>query len=184
MLKEKAPLLQIIFAPSGQMIGRQRGTRTCPVVCFVLKLTFLSTTSTFVLEPLFSGRLLVYQWAPTVRLCWLILSFIPSSMTSWLKQWKRILQKPSSSATPFDTSTIYSVLKMWTWNYISAICPSEVCYLDTNIKTGDINTPFCISIYDKRDDFAFQIVNFPHLGSNVPTNPAYGILYIWTGEIC
>ena len=50
MLKEKAPLLQIIFAPSGQMIGHQRGTRTSPVVCFVLKLTFLSTTSTFVLE--------------------------------------------------------------------------------------------------------------------------------------
>ena len=49
-IKEKAPLLQIILAPSGQMIGRQRGTRTSPVVCFVLKLTFLSTTSTFALE--------------------------------------------------------------------------------------------------------------------------------------
>ena len=89
VLKEKASLLQIIFAPSGpsvRMIGRQRGTRTSPVVCFVSLLTFLSTTSTFVLEALFSGRLLVYQWAPTVHLCWLISSFIPSSTIPWSKQ--------------------------------------------------------------------------------------------------
>ena len=39
---------------------------------------------------------------------------------------------------------------------------TEVCYLDTNIKTGD-NTPLRISIYDKREDFAFRIVNFPHI---------------------
>ena len=55
-------------------------------------------------------------------------------------------------------------------NCISAIYPSElelkdtskssteVCYPDTNIKTGDVTTPFHISIYDKRDD-----------------NPAYGV---------
>ena len=71
-------------------------------------------------------------------------------------------------------------------NYISAIYPSElelkdaskssieVCYLDTNIKAGD-NTPFRISIYDKREDFAFRIVNFPHMDSNIPSNPAYGV---------
>ena len=68
-------------------------------------------------------------------------------------------------------------------NYISAIYPSElelkdtstssteVCYLDININTGD-NTPFRISIYDKREDFAFRIVNFPHMDSNIPANPA------------
>ena len=52
---------------------------------------------------------------------------------------------------------------------------AEVCYRDTNIKTGHINTPFCIGIYDKRDDFAFRIVNFPHMDSNIPANPAYGV---------
>ena len=72
-------------------------------------------------------------------------------------------------------------------NYISAIYPpelqltdtstssTEVCYLDTHIKTGDTTTPFRISIYDKRDDFTFQIVNFPHMDSNIPANPAYGV---------
>ena len=68
-------------------------------------------------------------------------------------------------------------------NYISAIYPpelqltdtskssTEVCYLDTHIKPGGTNTPFRISIYDKRDDW---IVNFPHMDSNIPANPAYG----------
>ena len=72
-------------------------------------------------------------------------------------------------------------------NYISAIYPSElpltntstssteVCYLDTNINTGGTNTPFRISIYDKRDDFTFRIVNFPHMDSNIPANPAYRV---------
>ena len=45
---------------------------------------------------------------------------------------------------------------------------TEVWYLDTNIKTGDINTPFRISIYDESDHFAFRIVNFPHMDSNIP----------------
>ena len=44
----------------------------------------------------------------------------------------------------------------------------------SNIKTGD-NTPFRISIYDKRENFAFRSVNFPHMDSNIPANPAYGV---------
>ena len=71
--------------------------------------------------------------------------------------------------------------------YISSIYPSElelkdttmasneVCYLDTRIKQGDASTPYHISVYDKRDDFDFRIVNFPHMDSNIPANPVYGI---------
>ena len=29
--------------------------------------------------------------------------------------------------------------------------------------------------YDKREDFAFRIANFPHMDSNSPANPAYGV---------
>ena len=50
-----------------------------------------------------------------------------------------------------------------------------MCYLGTHIKTDGTNTPFRISIYDKRDDFTFRIVNFPHMGSNIPANAAYGV---------
>ena len=82
---------------------------------------------------------------------------------------------------------LFSINNMDSGNYISVIYPSElrltdtftsstgVCYLETNIKTGGTNTPFRISLYDKRDDFTFRIVNFPHMDRNIPTNPAYGV---------
>ena len=31
------------------------------------------------------------------------------------------------------------------------------------------------SLYDKRDDFNFHIINFPFLSSNIPYSPAYGV---------
>ena len=82
---------------------------------------------------------------------------------------------------------LFSINNVDLGNCISAIYPpelqladtstssTEVCYLDTPIKTGGTNKPFRISIYDKRDDFAFRIVNFPHMDSNIPTNSAYGV---------
>ena len=30
-------------------------------------------------------------------------------------------------------------------------------------------------IYDKRDDFNFEIVNFPFLDGDVPRSPSYGV---------
>ena len=59
-------------------------------------------------------------------------------------------------------------------------------HVTSNIKTGE-NTPFRVSIYDKREDFAFRIVNFPHMDSNIPANPAYGVYIsqlVRYGRIC
>ena len=82
---------------------------------------------------------------------------------------------------------LFSINNVNFGNCISAIYPSElelkdtstssteVCYLDTNIKTGNVTTPFRISIYDKRDYFAFRIINFPHMDSNIPANPVYSV---------
>ena len=49
----------------------------------------------------------------------------------------------------------------------------ETSLLDLNIKVigSDIHT----SVYDKRDDFGFPIVNFPWLSGDVPRLPSYGI---------
>ena len=49
----------------------------------------------------------------------------------------------------------------------------ETSFLDLNINVigSDIHT----SIYDKRDDFGFPIVNFPWLSGDVPRLPSYGI---------
>ena len=43
--------------------------------------------------------------------------------------------------------------------------------LDLSIRNGVIQT----KIYDKRDDFNFNIVNFPHLDGDVPQATSYGV---------
>ena len=67
---------------------------------------------------------------------------------------------------------LFSINNVDFGNYISAIYPpelqltdtstssTEVCYLDTHIKTGDTNTPFRMSIYDKRDDLHSGLSTF------------------------
>ena len=49
----------------------------------------------------------------------------------------------------------------------------ETSFLDLNIKVigSDVHT----SVYDKRDDFGFPIVNFPWLRGDVPRFPSYGV---------
>ena len=82
---------------------------------------------------------------------------------------------------------LFSVNNEGFGDYTSAIYPSElelkettmasneVCYLDTRMKHEDGRTLCHISVYDKRNDFNFQIVNFPYIDSNIPANPAYGV---------
>ena len=52
----------------------------------------------------------------------------------------------------------------------------ETSFIDLNLKIigSDVHT----SIYDKRDDFGFPIVNFPWLSGDVPRLPSYGV-YSW-----
>ena len=61
----------------------------------------------------------------------------------------------------------------------------ELSYLDLliTIDSGKYST----TIYDKRDSFNFYIVNFPHMTSNIPCNPAYGVYIsqlVRMGRIC
>ena len=34
---------------------------------------------------------------------------------------------------------------------------------------------YVTEVYDKRDAFNFNIVNFPYISSNIPANPTYGV---------
>ena len=45
--------------------------------------------------------------------------------------------------------------------------------MDLNIKV--VGSNIHTSVYDKRDDFGFPIVNFPCLSGDVPRFPLYGI---------
>ena len=51
---------------------------------------------------------------------------------------------------------------------------TSASYLDLLLSIGR-EGQFYTFIYDKRDDFNFQITNFPFLISNIPTSPAYGV---------
>ena len=55
-------------------------------------------------------------------------------------------------------------------------------YLDLNINV--LNGKFCTDLYDKRDAFNFSIVNFPHMDSNIPSKPAYGVVISRYLRIC
>ena len=71
-------------------------------------------------------------------------------------------------------------------DYIDVIYPKELeikdttdsanfsNYLDLRLEILD-NNNLSTSLYDKRDDFNFSIVNFPFLSSNIPVSPAYGV---------
>ena len=50
---------------------------------------------------------------------------------------------------------------------------TEAPFLDLNLSiTNDIVS---FKIYDKRDDFNFEIVNFPFLDGDVSRSPSYGV---------
>ena len=68
----------------------------------------------------------------------------------------------------------------------TTVTPTETSYLDTKINIGKGTERIKTSIYDKREDFNFKIVNFPFLGSNIPSNPQESSvrgIHISTGEI-
>ena len=50
---------------------------------------------------------------------------------------------------------------------------TEAPFLDLNLSIT--NGIFSTKIYDKQDDFNFEIVNFPFLDGDVPRSPSYGV---------
>ena len=53
------------------------------------------------------------------------------------------------------------------------ILSTSANYLDVHIEI--IDGKFITSIYDKRKDFNFKIISLPHMSSNIPSGPAYGV---------
>ena len=60
---------------------------------------------------------------------------------------------------------------------------SEATFLDLHLSIS--NDIVSTKIYDKRDDFDFEIVNFPFLDGDVPQSTAFGVyLYLSTHSFC
>ena len=61
---------------------------------------------------------------------------------------------------------------------------TALSYLDVLITN---NWRYSTAVFVKRDSFTFNIVNFPHLSSNIPSKPAYGVYIsqlVRIGRIC
>ena len=54
-----------------------------------------------------------------------------------------------------------------------ATSDTESPFLDLNLSIS--NSSVSTTIYDKRDDFDFDIVNFPFLDGDVPRRTSYGV---------
>ena len=50
---------------------------------------------------------------------------------------------------------------------------TALSYLDIPITLE--NGKYSTTLYDKRDSFQFNIINFPDMSSNIPSKPAYGV---------
>ena len=59
---------------------------------------------------------------------------------------------------------------------------SEAPFLDLTLSTT--NGIVSSKIYYKRDDFNFEIVNFPFLDGVVPRSPSYGVYYFSAYSFC
>ena len=62
---------------------------------------------------------------------------------------------------------------------------TSVSYLDLQISIE--NGKFWTKLFDKRDNFDFPIVNYPHMDSNIPVKPALGVYIsqlIRFGKLC
>ena len=79
----------------------------------------------------------------------------------------------------FLTLTIL-ILKEWSAKFILLNCnliklilqiPRPPFWIYIYISNGFVSS----KIYDKRDDFDFDIVNFPFLDGDVPRRPSYGV---------
>ena len=92
----------------------------------------------------------------------------------------------------FNTTSRYlddilNISNIYFDNMVSQIYPSELQLNKANTITSDTEATFLdlhLSIsndivstknYDKRDDFDFEVVNFPYLDGDVPRSTSYGV---------
>ena len=79
--------------------------------------------------------------------------------------------------------------------YMKDMCPVELelkhenskndksaSYLDLHVDV--LNGEIVTSLYDKRDDFPFKIVNFPDLSGNIPQDGSYGVFTTVCQSMC
>ena len=79
----------------------------------------------------------------------------------------------ASSLSTYDFSTLYTTLSHNLIKDKANVSDAEASFLDLHLSISDgfVKT----KIDDKRDDFDFDIVNFPFLDGDVPRSASYGV---------
>ena len=127
-----------------------------------------------------SNNLLVFLWALSVP------PYLYSYEAKFVQ--KLLRDKDKKLAVSFNLTYRYidDVLLINNHNHVHLIYPDELEIKDTTESDScasyldillniDSDGRLTTTLYDKRDDFNFAIVNFPFLCSNVPLSPAYGV---------
>ena len=101
----------------------------------------------------------------------------------WLPIYSCFVMRGIFNTTSRYLDDILNIKKFYFDNMVSQIYPSEfqlnkantsnteAAFLDLSISNDIVST----KIYDKRDDFDFEIVNFPFLDGGVPRSTSYGV---------
>ena len=127
-----------------------------------------------------------YCFGPHIDKIYLFLySYEAEFIQTLIKSGKRHLAK-SFCFTFRYIDDVLSINNPTFGDYINIIYPVELeikdttdadhhaSYLDLLLKYDNFHR-LQVKLYDKRDDFNFDIVNFPFLSSNIPQSPAYGV---------
>ena len=152
------------------------------VEIFAVLLIFLSIISSSVLEVKYLDKLLVFLWVRTdLFLHTYEYEFIITTMKGDITralQFNKTFRYIDNLLCVNNDNFNKHINEIYPSELIlknTTTTPSETSYLDTTLNIGEGNGTVRISVYDKREDFNFKIVNFPYLDSNIPRNPAYGV---------
>ena len=153
--------------------GRVKKSVTPLFICWIIFLLDLELN--------FIDKLLVFRWELIVLLL-LQICFI-FVMRDFMKSLSRENEAFNSTSRYLDE--LLNIDNIYFDQMVDRIYPTELQLNRAN--SSDTETPFldlnlCITngtvstkIYDKRDDFDFDIVNFPFLDGDVPRRTSYGV---------
>ena len=87
----------------------------------------------------------------------------------------------------FEDNTLFQTVIGYIYPPVMALentnlSPNKVNYLDLSISVH--RGRYCYKSFDKRNDFRFDIINYPDLRGNIPKCPAYGVFVSQLVRFC
>ena len=135
------------------------------------------------MEVRFFNKSLVFLWELIVHL--FLYSYEAEFIKTLIKSGKHQLARPFNFTFRY-IDDVLSLNNSKFSDYINDIYPEELeikettdnstssSFLDLLLEFDNDNR-LRVKIYDKRDDFNFNIVNYPFLCGNIPQSPSYGV---------